>query len=306
MSNDHRMNENGENLLDFCTANHLRILNDREINDRVFTREQREKGSIEYRSRSCLDLGIADKGLQDHEFTFEIRMDHNSQVSSDHYVVNTCLHRTIYHRACPKPEAKRYEIKPGQSYEGYQEMLTKKLKSVPLEEFSNMPQKSKIDFLESTILKAASSTLKVNPTKKGFGNSRGLPRAIKGMIRLKQKIAEVVRSGHGTQSDYDNFLKIKTILARRIRDWRLTKTHRRKIKLLQSDPDRKLFWKILKAHKTKSVFMTGLRDEHGALKMHPVELARITRNAFKERLRGLDEPSTDPIPDLSQGKDGQF
>ena len=57
------MNENGESLLAFIEANDLRIVNDQEKSGKVFTREQRKKGSVEFRSRSCLDLCLVGNSI---------------------------------------------------------------------------------------------------------------------------------------------------------------------------------------------------------------------------------------------------
>ena len=253
------VNRNFPMFSNFISETGLIIMNTLPLCKGLFTWFKRDQ-------KSLLDYGLVDADHVQKITLFNIDEDARFACMSDHAL----LECEVLFQTSPKapkncPDVIRYNFHERSDFTSYMIRLESMLSSVDLDTFSHLSTPEMLKHITNTIHDAAMQAFGYKfPRKKKRST---LPKTIRETIDKKQRVARRVQASIISKNKVEEmrllreFNELKTKVDKDISDLRIKRRNKFRAKLLNEDPNRKLFWKCLKNQVKKAGSISALLNK---------------------------------------------
>ena len=287
-------NKNTSRFLDFITEANLVIINTLPVSHGLFSRfmgDSSENGVL-------LDYGLIDSDHVRNITSFIIDEKARYDAGTDHALLVATLVFSAKTRLswCQK-DAIRYDFCHGSSFATFQDNLDKNVCSIPHSYFSSLSTSEMLPHLIHSLNESGKQAfgIKLKKIRKGRKLPKSLILAIKAKNRLAAEVAEAHEAHPPLAPELLQQLKNKLIVSKlelkdMISDFKLTRVHHIRSKVLRHDPTRRKFWRFLSSQIKAAGTISGLYDSGGSMVFEQEQIEEVILEHFGRMFVGSKDP----------------
>ena len=288
--NHAKKNQNGTLIMDFVNNEELYILNQINRTDDVFTRTHYAKNG-RLISQSCLDYAIISKEAKVGDWSFSIYdINESDGLQTDHKIISVTGTVNVM-RSDRKKKVSRPDFTDMTKNNMFKNILKDTLKQKDQYRFRTAHNSTRQATELHNIIHTASKKAYATTKRIGGKGKRKISQVTRRLIQQKHEIKHKLKNDPTNQMIMQEYLLKKRELKDSIMNGILTHRKKVRLELALKDPNKKMFWRLLKRTPGKDQGITAAWDENKKLVFDPKKVQEIVHKSFKTRLNGKDEPT---------------